>query len=64
MTPDRFSLLIMTSPNYEADIAELNERASSHISTLLTALQKACLERDMALAALRIAESKLHNQPP
>lgn len=52
----------MTEPDYLEAIRELNERGTSHLITMMNAVQRVTLERDRARAELRQVWEELRRQ--
>lgn len=52
----------MNTPDYLEAIRELNERGTSHLITMMNAVQRVTLERDQARAELRQVREQLRRQ--
>lgn len=52
----------MNEPDYLEAIRELNERGTSHLITMMNAVQRVTLERDRARAELRQVREQLRRQ--
>jgi hypothetical protein len=52
----------MNPPDYLEAIRELNERGTSHLITMMNAVQRVTLERDRARAELRQLREELRQQ--